>query len=143
MPRNRRPSWWTAAMYRAILTLWADSISHMANDFKSEELGEMVNGAQPMSGMHWQPRSNLVPIDQAGRDDPALTACIWQRNGIPVLSRLNGSVIALDSPPEILDYGIKTVDEADSSRIGDGIRRKLIDLLNNWKAVDSSTLVVI
>lgn len=136
MPRNRRPSWWTAALYRAVMILWADSISHVDAAFKSEQLAEMGNGAMPRAGLgQYQP--SLVPIDGTRQDDPALAACIWQRNGIPVLSHLNGGVVGLDNPSEILDYGIKTVDEADSSRIGDGIRRKLATLMNNWNQVKS------
>ncbi|OIW23648.1 hypothetical protein CONLIGDRAFT_686569 [Coniochaeta ligniaria NRRL 30616] len=138
MPRNRRPSWWTAAMYRAILILWADSISHMDGDFKSDEFGDMSNGGQSRGSTQWKPKLQMVPIDQVGQDDPVLAACLWKRKGIPVLSRLDGSAIALDNPAEVLDYGINTVDEADSSRIGDGIRRKLLGLLNNWRDIDSS-----
>ena len=139
MAQTRRPSWWTAAMYRAVLILWADSVSHMDGDFKSEQLAEMSNMAARPN--HYKP--SIVPIDQRGRDDPALSACIWRRSGIAVLSRLDGSAVGLDNPQGILDYGIKMVDEADSSRIGDGIRRKMTGLLNNWKAVDSSILASI
>lgn len=134
MPRNRRPSWWTAAMYRAVLTLWANSISRMDCSLESEQLAEMGNNAISRGQLgSYQPV--LIPIDGTREDDPALTACIRQRNGIPVLSYLDGRAIGLDNPVEILEYGIKTVDEADSSRIGDGIRRKLATLMNNWNQV--------
>lgn len=129
MPRNRRPSWWTAAMYRAVLILWADSISHMDTDFKSD-IGAMLS-SQPN-----QYPPNLVPVDQAEPTNLALNACLSNGHGIPVLTRLNGSPVKLDNAAEILDYGIKAVDEGDSSRIGDGIRRKLIDLLRTWKTVN-------
>lgn len=134
LPRNRRPSWWTAAMYRAVLILWADSISHVDGSSVGEQLAEMGNGAMSRGGLGgYQP--SLVPLDRIGPDDPALTACIWQRDGIPILRYVSGKVIGLDNPHEILDYGIKTVDEADSSRVGDGIRRKLAALMTNWNQV--------
>ncbi|KAJ9154666.1 Transcriptional regulator ADR1 [Coniochaeta hoffmannii] len=122
MPRNRRPSWWTAAMYRAVLSLWADSVTLLDNSSESANAGGL-------SSYH---QHNMVPVDAARQDDPALNACIWQHNGIPVLSHLDGRAVGLDKPSEILDYGIRAVGEADSSRIGDGIRRKLATLMSNW-----------
>ncbi|KAB5554562.1 hypothetical protein GE09DRAFT_964709 [Coniochaeta sp. 2T2.1] len=129
MPRNRRPSWWTVAMYRAILILWADSMFHLNGNVTSEPAGS----AQPHLSPHNPYNHIVIPIDQAARDDPALLACLWEGRGIPVLTRGNGTPVELDKPSDILGHGINTVDEGDSSRIGDGIRRKLTELRNRWQ----------
>jgi hypothetical protein len=128
MPRNRRPNWWPAAMYRAILVLWADSVTFLGhNDYKSGQLVETGSGGLGQ----YQP--NLVPIDATNEIDPVLTACIWQSNATPVLTNVNGTAVGLGDPSAILTYGIKSADEADSSRFGDGIRRKLATLQANWQ----------
>jgi hypothetical protein len=136
-------------MYRAILVLWINSLSRMDTDFNGQGLGNLLNGANALmasqpEGMLDQFEPNLVPIDQAVREDPRVIASIWQRNGTPVLTLLDGSgsVVRLDKPLGILEYGIKMVDEADSSRIGDGIQRKLMDLLERWKGVHCANATI-
>ncbi|KAB5511201.1 hypothetical protein GE09DRAFT_727001 [Coniochaeta sp. 2T2.1] len=139
MPPNRRPSWWTTAMYRAILILWADSMFQLESNFKSEQAGNVGNGTSTRMGSqsHRSPNSPyshiVIPIDLAAQDDSALLACLSEGRGIPVLTSKTGTAVELDKPLDILEHGISTVSEGDSSRIGDGIRRKLTELRNRWQ----------
>jgi hypothetical protein len=95
MPSHYRPGWWTAALYRAVLILWASS------------LGQHLDG-------------NVL--------------------GVPytLLQHNDGTSTTLDMPSDSLEYGINMVGQADSSRFGDGIRRKLYTLLHNWRSIGES-----
>ncbi|KAI1327238.1 hypothetical protein F5Y16DRAFT_200999 [Xylariaceae sp. FL0255] len=115
MPADRRPSWWSAAVYRATLILWIDGISRLDPNFqKREEAGVPVL------------------IDQVIPDDPSMLAYLWDGDGLPVLTRQDGSVAGLDKPADTLDYAVRTLEDGISSRFSDGIRRKLAALRNNW-----------
>ncbi|KAI8633753.1 hypothetical protein F5Y19DRAFT_462047 [Xylariaceae sp. FL1651] len=121
MPVNRRPSWWSAAVYRATLILWTDSISRLDPNFqKREEMG------------------SPVAIDRVTPEDPAMYAYLWSGDGVPVLTHRDGSAACLDKPSSVLDYAVKTLEDGVSSRFGDGIRRKLIALSHNWNFDDPS-----
>ncbi|KAI1389458.1 uncharacterized protein F4822DRAFT_398405 [Hypoxylon trugodes] len=118
MPRDRRPSWWSAGVYRATLILWTDSISRLDPNFqKRDELG------------------SPVAIDQVTPEDPAVIAYLWKEDGVPVLTRQRDGVSAtLEKPTDVLEYAIKTLEDGVSSRLSDGIRRKLIALGSHWQA---------
>lgn len=115
MPAERRPTWWSAAIYRATLILWVNSISQLDPNFqKREDAG------------------NHVAIDQVTPEDPSVIAYLWSGDGIPVLTRLDGSTASLEKPSEVLSYAVKSIEEGVSSRLSDGIRRKLTTLGTNW-----------
>ncbi|KAK7908251.1 hypothetical protein PG985_015554 [Apiospora marii] len=120
MPVDRRPTWWSAALYRAALILWTDSVSRLDPNFQKRDEG------------------SLVAIDQVTPEDPAVIAYLWNGDGIPVLSRGDGSTTTLDTPTEVLLYAAKSIDEGVSCRLSDGIKRKLLALGNNWR-VDGLT----
>ncbi|KAI1639939.1 hypothetical protein F4809DRAFT_20387 [Biscogniauxia mediterranea] len=115
MPVDRRPSWWSAALYRATLILWTDSISRLDPNFQKRE-----DAGSP------------VAVDQVTPEDPAVIAYLWGSDGIPVLVQQGGAVTSLEKPGDVLDYATKMLEDGVSSRLGDGIRRKLIALGNNW-----------
>jgi hypothetical protein len=145
MPADRRPSWWAAAVYRATLILWTDSISRLDPNFQAEKrdnarvvvMGPSSAGViqpgsgSPTSSTSATPTTKTVAVDQVTPEDPAVIAYLWSGEGVAVLTRPEGTV-GLDKPADVLAYGIKTLDEAISTRIGDGIRRKLVTLGNNW-----------
>ncbi|OTB09256.1 hypothetical protein M426DRAFT_260553 [Hypoxylon sp. CI-4A] len=118
MPRDRRPNWWGAGVYRATLILWTDSVSRLDPNFqKRDESG------------------SPVAIDQVTPEDPAVIAYLWNGDGVPILThQRDGSGASLEKPHEVLDYAIKTLEHGVSSRLSDGIRRKLITLSANWQA---------
>ncbi|KAK6841719.1 hypothetical protein PG987_002579 [Apiospora arundinis] len=115
MPADRRPTWWSAALYRAALILWTDSISRLDPNFQKRDEGSPVS------------------IDQVTPEDPAVIAYLWNGDGIPVLSRGDGSTTTLDKPADVLLYAAKSIDEGVNCRLSDGIRRKLLALGNNWR----------
>ncbi|KAI2639174.1 hypothetical protein GGS26DRAFT_379565 [Hypomontagnella submonticulosa] len=118
MPRDRRPSWWSTGIYRATLILWTDGISRLDPNFqKRDESG------------------NPVAIDQVTPEDPALIAYLWNGDGVPVLTnQRDGTTASLEKPGEVLEYAVKTLEDGISTRLSDGIKRKLVVLGNNWQA---------
>ena len=128
MPNDRRPNWWAAAMYRATLIIWTDSICRMDPNFQTDKR-ENSSGGNP----------NPVAIDQVTPEDPALIAYLWGGDGVAVLTRMDGSTVNLDKPSDVLSYSIKSIEESFTQRIGDGIRRKLIALGNHW-SMDAMTM---
>jgi len=131
MPSDRRPAWWSAAMYRATLILWADSICRFAPD---------LSGSHPAAA-----NSTFVAVDQVSPGDLALNAFMWKVHTVPntnvvaVLSQKDGSHISLDNPADVLLYAIKNIEDGPSSRIGDGLKRRIIKLRNNWNVNLSSS----
>jgi hypothetical protein len=115
MPGDRRPTWWSVAVYRATLTLWTDGISRLDPKFQKPD-----DSGGP------------VVIDRVAPEDPAIIAYLWNGDGVPVLTRSDGTTICLAQPAEVLAYAAKCIEEGVSSRLSDGIRRKLIALAGNW-----------
>ncbi|RYP32460.1 hypothetical protein DL767_005224 [Monosporascus sp. MG133] len=116
MTSDRRPSWWSAALYRATLILFTDSISRRDPTFQKREN-----------------TGNTVAVDQLMPEDPVLVAYTWKFEGVPVLTGSDGSAtVSLEEPNELLGYAIKTLEEGVSLRLVDGIKRKLIALGTNW-----------
>ena len=172
MPADHRPSWWTAALYRAVLILWADSICHFyqKTDHQQPQMQQgtesspvLATGTSPpisgssiertpvapspdlgsggnkchrsssMSSEVAKGSASTVVIDYVTPENQNMIAYLWGGDGITaVLTHGNGSHFTLDKPLEILVYGVERIDEAVSSRIGDGIRRKLLSLASNW-----------
>ncbi|KAK6951369.1 hypothetical protein Daesc_007903 [Daldinia eschscholtzii] len=120
MPRDRRPSWWSAGVYRATLILWTDSVSRLDPNFQKRD----ESGA-------------AVAIDQVTPENPIVIAYLWNGDGVPVLSHPHGdgsARISLEKPGDVLEYAVKTLEEGISTRFTDGIRRKLVALSGNWQA---------
>ncbi|CAJ2502605.1 Uu.00g099990.m01.CDS01 [Anthostomella pinea] len=121
MAGDRRPSWWSAALYRTTLILWTDSISRLDPNFQKRDAG------------------SPVAIDQVTPEDQAVINYLWHNTGVPVLTHQDGTAASLEKPNEVLEYAIKMIGSSISSRFGDGIRRKLITLANNWNVDALST----
>lgn len=71
-------------------------------------------------------------VDQVTPENPAVVAYLWGGEGIPMITRGDGAVISLDDPSEVLSLGIKTLQAGVSTRVGDGLKRKLVTLAGNW-----------
>lgn len=130
MPIDCRPSWWSVALYRALLILWVDSICHL--DSSLSTLEDHGSGNDNINFDNSEGSSSLVAIDQITPEDQATIDRLLDRDGIPVLTRIDHSFFTLKSPPDILSYGIQRIQEAISTRISDGIHRKLLTLASNW-----------
>lgn len=121
MPSDRRPAWWSAAMYRATLILWTESLSKLDPSIQEEKRASSA----PAS-----PRQ--VVIDQTTPEDPALVSFTLGDGGV-ALTRPDGSTMTLDTPADVLSYAVESIEAGFSSRIGDGIKRKLMELDKNWR----------
>ncbi|KAI0849329.1 hypothetical protein F5Y00DRAFT_252975 [Daldinia vernicosa] len=118
IPRDRRPSWWSAGIYRATLILWTDTMLRLDPNFQKHE------GLGPP-----------VPIDQVTPEDPAVITYLWTGDGVPVLThQRDGTHTNLEKPGDVLEYAVQTLDDGVSSRFTDGIRRKLVMLNSRWQA---------
>lgn len=128
IPADKLPPWWSTATYRVTLILWTDAIGRLDPSFKTA----MNDGSSPESGS--APSSSVVAVDRVTPEDPTVIAYLWSGDGTAVLSRDNGTAVSLDSPANILEVGIQTIDNGISTRIGDGIKRKLATLADSWSS---------
>ncbi|CAN8106104.1 unnamed protein product [Discula destructiva] len=131
LPADRQPSWWSAALYRVTLILWTDGIGRSDPSFKTLASPPASRDGGSPSTTSVSPRGNLA-IDQVDPEDPAVVAYLWGGDGTPFLTRADGLLISLDSPTKVLELGMMTIEGGVSTRIGDGIRRKLATLAGNW-----------
>ena len=111
MPRGIRPPWWAGAIYRATLILWTDSLTHNES---------------------FSPSSGLLPVpgpsfaaDALAAEHPLVVRYLTKREGMPMLTRRDGSQIALDHAFTVLSHCIDVIDEGVSTRFSDGIKAKL------------------
>ncbi|KAJ8123569.1 hypothetical protein ONZ43_g516 [Nemania bipapillata] len=111
MPTDRRPVWWSAAIYRAMLILWAYSILT-----RDSNIQFYLESETP------------VVIDQLTLEAQPLYDYMWSGKGTPVLSGPNASTVRIDKPSDVIDYAIGLLKGGISTRFGDGLRRKLITL---------------
>ncbi|KAH7026271.1 uncharacterized protein B0I36DRAFT_247834 [Microdochium trichocladiopsis] len=137
LPSEKRPSWWSVALYRATLILWADSISRLDPSFQVQQKGTAAqeHAARGEDSRESHPDYNpvAVAVDQVTPEDPLVAAYLWNGSGFPVLTNPDGGVLSIENPGNILGYAIRTVQTSPASRLGDGIRRKLLTLGRNWQ----------
>ena len=111
MPRGIRPPWWAGAIYRVALLLWTDSLTN-------KEAPVSENGFFPVAGPSFA-------IDALPPDHPLLARYIKTREGVPLVTRRDGSQIGIDNSSDVLQYSINVIDEGAATRFSDGIRNKL------------------
>ena len=111
MPRGIRPPWWPGAIYRVALILWTDSLTH----------NESVT---PSSGLF--PASSVsFAVDALPAEHPLIVRYLTKREGLPTLTKRDGSQIPMDHAFTVLSHCIDVVDEGVATRFSDGIRGKL------------------
>lgn len=122
MPAAQRPVWWSAAIYRAMLVLWANSV--LMPQLQQQENNNMTRDVAV--------QSLDVPIDSA-----ALTSFNfnWAVQGNPVLTASGdgGAAVRLDNPSSLLAHAVSLLELGGSSRLTDGIKRKLKTMKRNWE----------
>lgn len=130
IPADRRPCWWTAAVYRATLILWTDAIARLDRGFHKQwtQQSPQISPSELLQSFSAADTGGAtVPIDQVTGDGPI-------SQGVAVLTRRDGVTVSVDKPQEILSYGSMMMEEAPCTRIRDGLRRKLVVLGQNWGA---------
>lgn len=111
MPQGIRPPWWAGAIYRVGLILWTDSLIQRENMTPS-------NGLFPVPGPSFA-------IDALPADHPLIVRYLTKREGVPCVTKRDGSQMAIDQAYPMLLHCIETIDEGISTRFSDGIRSKL------------------
>lgn len=112
MPRGIRPPWWAGAIYRVALILWTDSLTH------KESASPNNNGMFPVPGPSFA-------IDNLSADHPLIIRYLTKREGVPCVTKRDGSQMPLDRAYSVLQHSIEVIDEGASNRFADGIRSKL------------------
>ncbi|KAF2717224.1 hypothetical protein K431DRAFT_288749 [Polychaeton citri CBS 116435] len=112
MPRGIRPPWWAGAIYRVALILWTDSLAH------NETVSPSNNGMFPVPGPSFA-------IDALGPEHPLIVRYLTKREGVPCVTKRDGSQMGIDRPYPLLQHCIELLDEGASTRFSDGIRSKL------------------
>lgn len=116
MPRSIRPPWWAAAVYRASLVLWCQSLVH--------------NGLlKPASGLSTS--ASQVPLDQLEPRHPLLLNYVEKGEGTPVLTQRDQSFMALDNPAAVLGHCVGIIADGVQSRFTEGLCSKLMRLARN------------
>jgi len=112
MSKGIRPPWWPGAIYRAALVLWTDSLTH------NEAISPNQQG-------QYRPPGATFPVDRLQANDPTIVRYVTRREGVPTLSKLDGTPVAIDNGFTVLSHCIDVIDEGISTRFSDGIRGKL------------------
>lgn len=114
LPKSSRPPWWPAAIYRATMILWIDSLR------QSQDLNSHTKvGA-------------LRPIDTLLPSQSQETSYPWNSDEVLVLTRSDGTNTYLNLPNEVLRHCLEIIDDPLATGIASGIRRKLEILERNW-----------
>ena len=112
MPRGIRPPWWAGAIYRVGLILWTDSLI------------QRENGSANSGGMFPVPGPSFA-IDTLPADHPLIVRYLTKREGMPCMTKRDGSQMTIDAPFPVLQHCIEVIDEGAATRFSDGVRSKL------------------
>ncbi|KAI9664022.1 MAG: hypothetical protein M1821_007513 [Bathelium mastoideum] len=123
LPQDKKPAWWAAAVYRAIIFLWSTSWAYI--------------GTRPSSSSNsgtWDyPNDPTLPIDCVNSNDEILTRYLREGQGVPVLTTQTGDSVRLEAPDNILAFGLTFLDEqGDHMRLVEGIKSRLMRLRERW-----------
>jgi hypothetical protein len=112
MPRTVRPPWWPGAIYRVALILWTEALTH----------NESVS---PNQQPQFQSSAVTFSVDQLPAEHPLILRYLSRREGIPTLTKRDGTSIQIDHAFTVLSHCIDVIDEGVATRFSDGIRGKL------------------
>ncbi|KKO96886.1 transcription factor Cmr1 [Trichoderma harzianum] len=144
---DTRPWWWSTAVYRAILTLWAaatlgSSPSHGKSTtfWPKDPWPRDSMDVDPRMNMSATPEPSIVAIDNIIAEDPVLGVANWSERHMLVLTRQDEGVVVLNDAMGILQYGISLINACPSSAEGDTLVTKLMDLGQAWEGSKSSQM---
>ncbi|KAI1467869.1 uncharacterized protein F4812DRAFT_380629 [Daldinia caldariorum] len=130
MPRDRRPTWWSAAVYRAALILWADNVSWLDTSFQAHDESGAGSAA-----------AAAAALDQLSPPNPGPPPSYsWNKD--PRDAAGAAANVRFEKPGDVLECAIKMLEDGISSRFTDGIRRKLLAMSANWQNVELSSSTV-
>jgi len=111
MSKGVRPPWWPAAVYRVGLILWTDSLTHNESITPS-------SGMFPVAGPSFA-------VDSHPAEHPLIVRYLTKREGVPTLTKRDGSQISLDHAYTVLSHCVDVIEDGVATRFSDGIRTKL------------------
>jgi len=111
LPRGIRPPWWSAAIYRVALILWANATMQAETTTSSDALGP--------------PPGPFFAIDDLQADHPMIVQYLTKQEGMPCVTKLDGSQIEIVHATLVVQHCIEVIDEGAATRFTDGIRAKL------------------
>ncbi|KAK2624558.1 hypothetical protein QTJ16_005751 [Diplocarpon rosae] len=123
MPREGRPYWWSAAIYRAALILWLEGLSR-------PDLGSSSSSSPILPSL--AEKGPLFMIDAVMPDDRAVVSYLWNGEGVPVLTSTRGEGNLEIRPEQVLGHCVALLEQGVASRVSDGIKRKLLELSRTW-----------
>jgi len=115
MSRGVRPPWWAGALYRITLVLWTDSLVRR----------EMQQSQASTPGLFSVVPGPQFAIDALAPDHPLIIRYLTKREGVPCVTRRDGTNVTIDERFSLLRHCIDVIDEGASTRFSDGIRSKL------------------
>lgn len=118
MPEANRPPWWAASIYRVALIMWATSIAINSNGSTMTN-----NSAAPHADTHFT-------VDNVPPEHNNIIRYLRYKEGIPMLSKRNGTLVGLDEPNNILAHCLDVLHEDESTmRLTEGIKSRLAQLV--------------
>ncbi len=120
MPERVRPPWWAAAVYRVALMSWANSMANAGARF-------------PMSGSKERGIDAPFAIDALAPEHPSIVRYLKYREGLPMVSKPDGTMVSMELPGHVLTHCIEVLDEDSTMRLTAGIKNKLGRLAERWK----------
>ena len=125
MPEANKPPWWAGALYRVALVMWATSITTAHGQSNSVSMSAVVARTFP---------DDTFAIDGLSPEDTSITRYLRYREGVPMLSKQNGSMVSLGVPGNALRHCLEVLEEDDANmRLTDGIKSRLSNLLGRLK----------
>jgi hypothetical protein len=118
MPTQLRPPWWSGAVYRIALIAWATNTAN-----KGAQIPLDINNEV----------DKPFAIDAVELDDPSIEQYLKYKEGMPMLTKTDGTLIRMDVPNGVLQHCVCILEQDMSMRITEGITRKLQNLLERWK----------
>lgn len=114
MSRQTRPAWWAAAIYRAALVLWCDSLIN-----KDDAASYGSKGPQTLA------------IDALSPEHPSLTRFLNDGEGLPCLSKRDGSTVSMDHGVSVLSHCVELIRSGSPARLQEGISTRLERLMQS------------
>jgi hypothetical protein len=113
MARGIRPPWWPGAVYRAALTLWTEAMTNDESMGPSQQ--PQYHKSSPIS----------IPVDHLRGNHTLLVRYLSRREGVPILTKGDGSSIPLTHGYAVLRHCVEIINEGIATRFSDGICSKL------------------
>lgn len=118
MPEANRPQWWAAAVYRVALIMWTTSIVNTDSSSPMSPDDELSLPDKPFA------------IDAVAPEHGSIVRYLKYREGVPVLSKLNGNMLPLTNPTDLLKHCLEILDgERATMRFTSGIKGRLARLI--------------